>query len=38
MKPLGAQVTNVVVETARKAPVTFDQFTRDYAAAFSGKQ
>ena len=38
MKPLGAQVTNVVAEIARKAPITFDQFTRDNAAAFSGKQ
>jgi uncharacterized protein YbjT (DUF2867 family) len=37
MKPLGAEVTNVVAEIARKAPITFDQFARDHIAAFSGK-
>jgi uncharacterized protein YbjT (DUF2867 family) len=38
MKPLGAEVTNVAAEIAKKAPITFDQFARDHAAAFSAKQ
>ena len=38
VKPLGAEVTNVIAEVAKKAPITFDQFARDHAAAFSGKQ
>jgi uncharacterized protein YbjT (DUF2867 family) len=37
MKPLGAEVTNVIAEIARKAPTTFDQFARDHIAAFGGK-
>jgi hypothetical protein len=37
MKPLGAEVTNVIAEIARKAPITFDQFARDHIAAFSPK-
>jgi len=36
-KPLGAKVTNTVAEVAKKAPISFDQFARDHAAAFSGK-
>src|SRR5438067_3203631 len=35
-KPLGSEVTNVVAEIAKKTPITFDQFARDYIAAFSG--
>ena len=38
VKPLGAEVTNVIAEVAKKAPITFDQFARDHAAAFSGNQ
>jgi hypothetical protein len=38
VKPLGAKVTNVVAEIAKRAPITFDQFARDHAAAFGGKQ
>jgi uncharacterized protein YbjT (DUF2867 family) len=37
-KPLGAEVTNVVAEIAKKAPITFNQFARDHAAAFIGNQ
>jgi uncharacterized protein YbjT (DUF2867 family) len=38
VKPRGSEVTNVVAEIARKPPITFDQFARDHAAAFSGKR
>jgi len=38
VKPLGAEVTNVVAEIGKKAPITFDQFACDHAAAFSGKR
>lgn len=38
VKPLGAKVTNVVAEITKRAPITFDQFARDHAAAFGGKQ
>jgi uncharacterized protein YbjT (DUF2867 family) len=38
VKPLGAEVTNVVAEIAKKAPTTFDQFARDHAPAFSRNQ
>src|SRR5258708_7554811 len=36
VKPRGSEVTNVVTEIGKKAPITFDQFARDHAAAFSG--
>jgi uncharacterized protein YbjT (DUF2867 family) len=32
----GALVTNVLAEVIGKAPITFDQFARDYAGAFRG--
>jgi hypothetical protein len=38
VKPLGAEVTNVVAEIAKKEPITFDQFARDHASAFSGME
>jgi len=38
VKPLGTEVTNVIAEIAKKTPITFDQFARDHAPAFSRKQ
>jgi uncharacterized protein YbjT (DUF2867 family) len=32
----GATVTNVVAEVAKKQPISFDQFARDYAQVFKG--
>jgi uncharacterized protein YbjT (DUF2867 family) len=34
----GAVVTNTVAEVAKKAPIAFDRFARDYADAFRGAQ
>ena len=38
VKPLGAEVTNVIAEIAKKEPITFDQFARDHAAEFGSHQ
>jgi uncharacterized protein YbjT (DUF2867 family) len=34
----GERVYDTVTEVARKEPITFDQFVRDHAAAFGGKE
>lgn len=35
-KPIGSQVTNTIAEVTKQQPITFDQFAKDYAAAFRG--
>ena len=35
-KPMGSQITNTIAEVTKQQPIAFEQFAKDYAAAFQG--